>query len=143
MSALNKPSKDTFPPLLSLTYVLQHLCDQLLAKQVGVGLSSMRIMSTLSFVPISQRAVAVALHQTEANVSRQLQAMKKQGLVSVTKSKYDGRQRDVILTSKGTAKYKKGLALLKGQQKSFYRTLDKSEHLALAEFSERLLQKLG
>lgn len=136
-------AKSNFPPLLSLTYVLQHLCDELLAAQVGVGLSSVRIMSALSAAPVSQRSVAVTLHQTEANVSRQLQTMKKHGLVSITKNKKDARQRDVILTAKGQAKYQKAESLLKAQQKSFYRNLDKSEHAAFADMSDRLMQRLG
>ena len=136
-------AKSNFPPLLHLTYVLQHLCDELLVAQVGVGLSSVRIMSVLSSSPISQRAVAVALHQTEANVSRQLQTMKSQGLVSIAKNKKDGRQRDVVLTKKGQTKYAKAEALLRAQQKNFYRNLDKHEHAAFADMSDRLMQKLG
>src|SRR5579864_5079891 len=143
MKTLNKTSKSTFPPLLSLTYVLQHLCDESLSGQVGVGLSQVRIMSALSSTPVSQRSMAVALHQTEANVSRQLKAMKKQGLVGITKNKKDARQRDVTLSSKGSAKYKKALSLLKVQEKNFYKALDKSEHLAIAELSKHLLKKLG
>lgn len=83
-----KTRKANFPPLLHLSYVLQHLSDDLLLREVGIGLSAARIMSVLSMsAASSQRLIAAELRQTEANVSRQLQAMKKQGLVSITHNK--------------------------------------------------------
>jgi len=124
--------KDPFPPLLHLTYLLQHLSDEALSGEVGVGLSQVRIMSALhSAVPRSQRFIAGQLSQTEANVSRQLRAMKKQGLVSIVKNKKDGRQRDVTLTSKGVKKYQKAQKVLTAQQNHFLRLFSKEESRAL------------
>lgn len=120
--------KTNFPPLLHLTYVLQHVSDETLGRDVGVGLSQARIMSVLHLsAPRSQRVVASNLSQTEANVSRQLQSMKRQGLVSVRKNKKDARQRDVVLTSKGARKYKAAQKVLKHQQSNFLRLLSSSE----------------
>jgi len=93
--------KSKFPPLLHFAYILQQLSDELLLREVKVSLSHVRIMSALGSSPVSQRMVAVSLHQTEANISRQLHVMHKQGLVSITKNKQDGRQRDIKLTAKG------------------------------------------
>jgi len=118
MKDINVLPKSNFPPLLSLTYVLQHSSDELLNKEAGISLSQTRIMSALGAMPVSQRAVAVSLHQTEANVSRQLQLMKKHGLVSITKNKKDGRQRDVILTAKGRRKHQKAKEVLRHFERS-------------------------
>lgn len=137
-----KLAKSSFPPLLSLTYVLQQLSDEMLIKEARVSLSQARIMSALGASPVSQRGVAVALHQTEANVSRQLQAMKKQGLVSIHKNKKDGRQRDVSLTRKGTTRYQKARKLLAQQQGDFLRTLSRGENDTLAFAVQKLASKL-
>jgi len=121
-------TKSKFPPLLSLTYVLQQSADELLAREVGTSLSHVRIMSGLgSAIARSQHELALELQQTEANISRQLQVMKKQGLVGITKNKKDGRQRDVKLTRKGQNKFDSANKLLKKQQSSFLKVLNQGE----------------
>ena len=111
-------------PLHRLMFVLQHLSDELLEEEVGVSLSQVRIMGTLdSKVPRSQAYIASRLRQTQANVSRQIRVMQKQGLVKITKNKRDSRQRDVVLSNKGEDKYKKSEQLLKKQMDRIYKPI--------------------
>lgn len=111
-------------PLHRLMFILQHLSDELLEEEAGIGLSHVRILGTLdSKVPRSQRYIASRLRQTEANVSRQLRAMHKDGLVKVTKNNKDSRQRDVSLTTKGANKYAKAEQLLKKQLDQVYKPI--------------------
>jgi DNA-binding MarR family transcriptional regulator len=132
-------AKSTFPPLLHLSYVLQHAAEGILETEAGVGLSAARIMSVLQAnSPASQRLVAVELRQTEANVSRQLQAMKKQGLVNITRNKKDSRQRDVSLTAKGKREYQEANKVLKKQQRQFVRLLNESESDVLEMMAQKL-----
>lgn len=127
--------KSKFPPLLHLTYVLQQSSDELLLREVGTSLSHARIMSGLNSTTVrSQRHLAVELRQTEANISRQLQAMKKEGLVSIAKNKKDGRQRDVKLTRKGQNRYEKAEKLLKKEQRNLLKMLDKDLQGLAARF---------
>ena len=133
------PKKSNFPPLLHLSYVLQHKAEQVLEQEVGVGLSAARIMSALSSSrPSSQRVIASQLMQTESNVSRQLHNMKKQGLVNITRNKKDSRQRDVTLTAKGTKHYQQAEKLLKKQQTQFLRMLNSGEAKILEQAAEKL-----
>ncbi len=132
-------AKPNFPPLLHLSYVLQHRCEAVLEAETGIGLSAARIMSVLDkSTPTSQRVIAVELSQTEANVSRQLQAMKKQGLVSIGRNKKDNRQRDVTLTAKGAGRYKDAEKLLKRQQKQILDILTNSEAATLEIAAKKL-----
>lgn len=104
-----------------------------------MGLSQARIMSGLhTSAVISQRHLASALSQTEANISRQLQHMKSQGLVSITKNKKDGRQKDVKLTRKGATKYEKAEKVLVHLQKTWYKQLDQSEDAAFVSLAKKL-----
>lgn len=130
-----------FPtPLLHMTYVLQQSADELLEASVGVGLSSVRLMSALSDkAPRSQQLVAGQLKQTESNVSRQLKSMKKDGLVRINKNKKDGRQKDVVLTSKGKTKFKKALKLLDAQQK---RLVTKKDSATLENTVEKMMRAI-
>ena len=137
----NPPTlKSKFPSLLHFTYNLQHMAEELLLDQAGVGLSQARIMSGLSTaVARSQSHLASELNQTEANISRQLKVMKRHGLVNISKNKKDGRQRDVTLTSKGQNTYTKAEKVLKTQQSKFLRVLNKGE----ADILEYAAQKLS
>jgi DNA-binding MarR family transcriptional regulator len=140
MRSKTASKRNNFPPLLHLSYVLQQSADEILEQEAGVGLSAARIMSCLSkSTAKSQRLVAVELRQTEANVSRQLHNMKKQGLVSITKNKKDSRQRDVVLTAKGAKKYLDAEKLLKRQQARFLKILNAGE----ADILELAAQKLS
>jgi DNA-binding MarR family transcriptional regulator len=139
MKSRGRSRKSTLPPLLHLSYVLQHSAEEILEAEAGVGLSAARIMSVLDKSAISsQRAVAKELRQTEANVSRQLQNMKKQGLVSIIRNKKDSRQRDVTLTTKGAKRYQDAQKVLKKQQKQFLRILNASESAAFETAAQKL-----
>lgn len=129
-----------FPtPFIHLTYVLQQSSDELLESSLGVGLSSVRVMSALSDkTPHSQQVVAALLHQTESNVSRQLKSMKKAGLVSVTKNKKDGRLKDVVLSQKGLNVYKRAVKMLNAQQS---RLLTKKDAASLDALAAKILAK--
>jgi len=132
--------KSKFPPLLHFTYNLQHLAEELLLAETGVGLSQARIMSGLSkSAASSQSQLALELNQTESNISRQLKVMKKRGLVNISKNKKDGRQRDVTLTSNGHGIYAKAEKVLKSQQNKFLKTLNKGE----ADILEYAAQKFS
>ncbi len=121
-------AKNDFPPLLRLSYVLQQLSDEVLQKEVGIGLSQARLMSVLSASSSkSQREVASLLGQTESNVSRQLKGMQKDGLVSIRRSKKDSRQKEVVITVKGQKKYFKAEGLLKKEQARLLGMLSASE----------------
>ena len=124
-------------------FVLQHLTNELLESEVKVGLSQVRIMSALhSTIAYSQRGIAIKLRQTEANVSRQLQSMKRQGLVSIKRNSKDRRQREVMLTNKGKRAYDKAQRLLNAQQKDLLKLLSRSEAEAFNRAINNLLKSL-
>jgi DNA-binding MarR family transcriptional regulator len=139
MRSKDGSKKSNFPPLLHLSYVLQHSAEEKLEAEAGVGLSAARIMSVLAkSSPASQRLVAMELHQTESNVSRQLQSMKKQGLVNISRNKKDSRQCDVSLTAKGVRKYQEANKILKRQQKQFLRILNSAESATIEAAAQKL-----
>ncbi|PJE65103.1 hypothetical protein COU91_03365 [Candidatus Saccharibacteria bacterium CG10_big_fil_rev_8_21_14_0_10_47_8] len=143
MSNISVSHKSPTTSLHQLTFVLQHLLDELLLSKANVGLSQVRIMSALhSALPRSQRAVAGQLMQTEANVSRQLRLMQKQGLVSIKKNKKDARQRDVLLTKRGTQRYDQAEKLLAAQQKEMLKMLNKKEAQAFEKATTNLIAAL-
>jgi len=133
-------------PLHQLSFVLQQIADDLLLAKLGVGLSHARIMGVLEKGSTkSQRVVALQLRQTEANVSRQLQVMKDDGLVTIIKNKKDGRQRDVKLTAKGTHKKEQAEKLLADQQNELLKLLlgTNAEVKEFVRMTERLLTAFG
>lgn len=122
----SQPSQST--ALHRSMFILQQKADELLNRHAGAGLSQVRIMGQLHFsVPRSQRTVATMLHQTEANVSRQLRAMKRTGLVSIVRNQRDKRVREVTLTAKGRRVYEQAEKLLHSQHEQLTKLVGKSE----------------
>ena len=136
--------KNTPTSLHQLTFVLQQLTNELLESEVKVGLSQVRIMSALdTSMAYSQHGVAIKLRQTEANISRQLQTMKRQGLVNIKRNPKDKRQREVILSAKGKRTYDTALRLLNAQQKDLLRLLNSEEIKAFNHAVDNLLKAIG
>jgi DNA-binding MarR family transcriptional regulator len=82
MTQSNRAANYSPTPLHYLMFILQQKSDELLQGEIGISLSHVRILGVLDReVPCSQKSIAKKLQQTEANVSRQLLAMVRQGFV--------------------------------------------------------------
>ena len=142
--ALNK--RGPYNPLTSLhrlEFILQHKSDLLLRDSVGVGFGQVQILQALHrSVPLSQRAVALKLYQTEANVSRQLQLLKKKGLVSISRNKKDKRLHETQLTPKGQKAFDKAEKVLATQHKELLKMMDDRDIKALDRSVSHLLKAL-
>ena len=143
---MNAKKRGPYSPLSSLhrlEFILQHKSDLLLRKSTGVGFGQVQIMQALHrSVALSQRAVASKLHQTEANVSRQLQLLKKKGLVSITRNKKDKRLHEASLTVKGSKAFAKAEKILATQHKELLKLLNSSEIKAFDRVVSHLLRAL-
>lgn len=128
-------------PLHRLEFILQHKSDALLHGELGVGFSQIQIMQALHrSVPVSQRAVATKLYQTEANVSRQLQSLKRKGLVTITRNFKDKRLREAALSAKGQKLFARAEKLLAGLHKELLKMVDDRDVKALDRAVSHLLK---
>jgi len=141
-----KKRRGSYTPLSSLhrlEFILQHKSDTLLRNLLGVGFGQVQILQALHrSVPLSQRAIASKLYQTEANVSRQLQLLKKKGLVSITRNRKDKRLRETALTAKGSKAFNKAEKILSAQHKELLKLLDDREVKAFDRAVSHLLRAL-
>ena len=96
-------------PINNLNYLIQHIAsvinkqaDQVLQEQLGIGVSQYKILSVLEWSPrVQQKAIAKALGQTEASISRQISLLYKQQLVNKVVDMRNRRARLIKLTNKG------------------------------------------
>jgi len=96
-------------PTNSLTYLIQHLAavlgkqtEQVLQEQLGIGLSQFKILLVLEWNPrVQQKAIADALGQTEASISRQLKVLKSKGLITVKADPNNRRKHITVPTALG------------------------------------------
>jgi DNA-binding MarR family transcriptional regulator len=124
-------------------FILQQKSDDLLQGEVGISLSHVRILGVLDYnVPCSQKSIASHLQQTEANVSRQLLAMVRQGFVKVARNKEDSRQRDVTLSAKGQRRFESAEKALRAQLSSIYRGLGREEKRALDDSVNKIIRSI-
>lgn len=144
MSAVKRGPYNPLTSLHRLEFILQHQSDLALRDSVGVGFGLVQIMQALHrSTSITQRSLAQKMYQTESNVSRQLQVLKRKGLVSISRNKKDKRQREVSLTSKGIKVYVKAERLLSEQYKELLKLMDKREIQTFDKVVGGLLSKLG
>ncbi len=136
--------KSPVPSLHHLVSLLQHRADEVLNRQIGIGLGQVRILAPLhTSVPHSQRAIAGKLQQTEANVSRQVRHMKNQGLVSIKRSTKDARQREVTLSVHGQRELQAALKILRVQEKKLLSLLKAEQTKHFKTASEDLARAIG
>ncbi len=89
-------------PINNLNYLIQHIAsvinkqaDQVLQEQLGIGVSQYKILSVLEWSPrVQQKAIAKALGQTEASISRQIKLLQSKGLL-VTKIDPKNRRKHI------------------------------------------------
>lgn len=144
MAAAKKGPYSPLTSLHRLEFILQHKSDMLLRDSLGVGFGQVQIMHALHrSVPVNQRALAVKLHQTEANVSRQLQLLKKKGIANITRNKKDKRLHEISLTAKGNKIYAKAEKILASQHRELLKLVDKREILGFDRVVSQLLKSLG
>ena len=135
-----------YSPLTSLhrlEFILQQKSDTLLRNSLGVGFGQVQIMQAMHrSVPMSQRTIASKLYQTEANVSRQLQTLKKKGLVGITRNSKDKRLREAELTAKGKKAFEKAEKILAVQHNELLKMMDDRDIKALDRAVSHLLKAL-
>jgi DNA-binding MarR family transcriptional regulator len=87
-------------PTNNLSYLVQHLAavigkqsDQVLQEQLGVGLSQYKILMVLEWNPrVQQNAIADALGQSEASISRQIKLLKVKNLLATKQDPHNRRK---------------------------------------------------
>jgi len=96
-------------PANKIGYLLEHLTsmtsrqsDQVLQEQFGIGFSQFKIMMAIQWNPsVRQRALADALGQTEASVSRQVRILFEKGMLTSKTNPAERRERITEITQKG------------------------------------------
>ena len=143
---MNAKKHGVYTPLSSLhrlEFILQHKSNALLRDSLGVGFGHVQILQALlRSVPLSQRAIASKLYQTEANVSRQLHLLKKKGIVSISRNKKDKRLHETQLTAKGQKTFNKAEKILAAQHKELLKMMDDRDVKALDRAVSHLLKAL-
>ncbi len=141
--SINKHNGSSSPmtALHRLEFILQHKSDQLLRDAVGVGFGQVQILQALHrSLPMSQRAIASKLYQTEANISRQLRLLSRKGLVNVSRNKDDKRLHETTLTPKGVKVYEQAQKILASQHKNMLKLLNSKEVQAFDRAVSHLLK---
>lgn len=98
-------------PANNLGYLLSHVAsvmskqaDQILQKELGLGLSQFKILMVLQKNErVQQRFIADSLGQTEASISRQIQLLQDKGLLTSKRDLKNLRQRITVPTTDGLA----------------------------------------
>lgn len=125
--------------LHSLSFMLDRQSDLFLQDRYGIGFSQFKIMMALmSRTNIQQRDIAEYLGQTESSVSRQVQSLIVEGLVSSHRDSGDHRQRVTQLTNKGEKLARGAMAGLEKHYAPMFNTLSDKKQMELSELLDTL-----
>lgn len=133
-------------PTNNIGYLLQHLSfvlmrhsDQVLQEQLGIGYSQFKILMVLQWNPsVKQRKIAERLGQTEAGISRQINLLKKQGLLTRVASPENRRQHLTRPTPKGEKLTDKALEILNNYHAPMFAQLSSKQQQQLQEILSTL-----
>ncbi|HSX44937.1 MAG TPA: MarR family transcriptional regulator [Candidatus Saccharimonadales bacterium] len=128
------PSNNIGYRLQHLSFVLQRHSDQALQEQLGIGFSQFKILMVLQWHPqVQQKQIAERLGQTEASISRQINLLKKQGLLERVPSPENRRQHLTRTTQKGEKLTDKALEILNNYHAPMFARLSDKQQNELQE----------
>lgn len=130
----------------NLSYLIQHLAgvmgrqsDQALQEQLGIGLSQFKILVVLEWNPrIQQNAIAGALGQTEASVSRQIKLLKGKKLLETKQDPQNRRRHITVPTPLGMQITEAATAIMRRNFGSEFSGLGEDQLLQLAAGLQQL-----
>lgn len=109
--------------------------DQMLFERLGIGVAQLRILHVVqTSEQISQRALATALGQTEASISRQMKILITKGLVETRVNSANQRERLACITPKGQRLTQAADADVDRAMQQFLQTLPQKQQKQLFNF---------
>jgi DNA-binding MarR family transcriptional regulator len=127
-----------------LSTVLGNASERVIQECCGFGLSQFRVLWVLHTHQegVQQNVIARWLNLTEAAISRQLQLMKEQGLLTVTVADDDRRSRTVVLTPEGRQFTQNGLNRLVETFAPAFTALSLEQQKQLSESLDTLFYRI-
>lgn len=130
----------------NLGYLIQHLAavmgrqsDQVLQEQLGIGLSQFKILMVLEWNPrVQQNAIADALGQTEASVSRQIKLLKGKKLLEIRQDPQNRRRHITVPTPLGMQMTEAATAIMRRNFGSEFAGLGEDQLMQLAAGLQQL-----
>lgn len=123
---------------------IDRISDQVLQERLGIGYAQFKILMVLQTNEqgLTQRAIAGALGQTEAGISRQVSLLASRGLIVRKISRQNRRARYICLTAKGQLAHDKSVSILNSYHQPMFESLDEKQRQQLHNLLKRLEQQL-
>lgn len=116
-----------------LSFMLDRQSDLFLSDRFGMGFSQFKILvALLHRTNVQQQEIAEFLGQTESSVSRQVQRLINDGLISSRRDSSDRRQRVTQLTTKGEKLTRLAMVELEKHYAPMFKTLSDKKQAELA-----------
>ena len=128
-------------PTQNLGYLVQHLAmvmgkqsEEVLQRELGIGLSQYRILAVLDWNPrVQQSVIASSLGQSEASISRQIKILEKRDLVMVEKDPLNRRKHIARPTPKGMQVTEEANNIIRRNLSPEYSNMGEAELVQLAK----------
>lgn len=124
--------------------MMEHMSDNVLFENFGIGFSQFKILFVLeNHQSIQQKEIALYLGQTEASVSRQVKLLKQAGFIDIAVGKDDRKKRIITLTKKGSIVACESFNILNNFYQPILSSLGPNEQLEMARMLGKVHDRLN
>jgi len=130
-------------PIFRLVFFLDKITDNILNKELRIGLSQFRILMVLAKHPeSSQRTIAEFWNITEASANRQITNLSREKLITKKVNPRSKREHLLTLTSAGKEKIDRAISLMDKLFEKKFKTVEAKDRKLLADLLQNLLTSM-
>jgi DNA-binding MarR family transcriptional regulator len=119
---------------------MDKIADKVLDSKLHISFSQFKVLMAIDSKTVCQREIAEYWDSTEAAVSRQIEILVKENLISRKENVENRRQNLLVLTKKGKEILETGYKALDKSNEKMYTVLDERERTVLVEGLHKLLK---
>jgi DNA-binding MarR family transcriptional regulator len=121
---------------------MDKLSDKVLGEKLKISFTQFKVLMAIGDKTVCQKEVAEYWDTTEAAVSRQIENMVAEKLLTRKENKENRRQNLLVLTEKGQKMLEKGYSVLDDANDKLFDNLSQTERTVLVEGLRKLLNQI-
>ena len=133
MNVKKVPIEKVLEPAFRFVFAMARMSDRILRNEVGIGISQFRILTALTYHPnCSQKKIASFWDVTEASISRQIQNLLSEELITKTPNPKNQKSAFLNTSPKGKALLQKCRQHINRHAERTFNVIDESDRKNLA-----------
>jgi len=141
-SKKEQQTRDITYNLHKVVFLMDKLADKVLAEKLAVSFSQFKVLMAIDHKTVCQKEIADYWDTTEAAVSRQIEILVNEKLISRKEDSENRRKNILMITKRGGEILEKGYKVLDDANAVLYDSLNLDERKILVEGLRKVLNKI-